>query len=90
MKKLITFIFIALSFVVITGCNEANEFAADATHSFNNLKDGVTDVKENMEGTVKTVQDGVDTVKETAKNVGNTVNQVNQATKSVSGIINNE
>lgn len=90
MKKTLALILTLLSFTFFTGCTEAEDLAADATNSFNNLKDGVTEVKENVEGTVETVQNGVDTVKATADNVTNTVNQVNEAAQGVSDLMNNE
>ena len=78
MKKLL--ILPILLLFIFTGCKEVDNLKGDAINSANNLKEGVMDVKDNIDNTVNTVKDTVDTVK-------GTVNTVKEASESVSNLL---
>ena len=83
MKKLTSIFLIALCIISLNACKEAQDLQKDATQSFDNLKDGVMETKENVENTVNQV-------KETADAVSDTVDKVKDVTDSVSNLTNNE
>lgn len=84
MKKLLTLIISGILLVTLSGCQEAEDLAADATNSYNNLAEGATNVKEDIEGTVDAVNNAVDTVKETADNTMKTIDNVKETAEGIS------
>lgn len=85
MKKLLTLITSGILLFSLTGCQEANELATDASNSYNNIADGVNNVKEDVEGTVDAVNNAVDTVKGTAEATMETIDNVKETADGISG-----
>ena len=90
MKKITGVFLIACSLVLLislTGCKEAEDLTNDAVNSYDNLKNGVTEAKENVENTVQGVQETVDNVKETVDGLSETAGQVKDAADGVSDML---
>lgn len=83
MKKILTLSVITLSLLVFSACEQTEKIKDDATQSYNNLKEGVTETKENIDRSVQSV-------KETTEKVTGTVDKVKEATNSVSDIVQND
>ncbi len=84
MKKLLTLIVSGILLFALTGCQEANNLATDATDSYNNVADGVNNVKNDIEGTVDAVNNAVDTVKGTADATMKTIDDVKNTADGIS------
>lgn len=84
MKKILSFFIAGILLVSLTGCKEAEDLAADASNSYNNLAEGVNNVKSDIEGTVEGVNNAVNTVKETADNTMKTIDDVKNTATGIS------
>lgn len=77
--------FVAL--ILLSGCQEAENAKNDALNSYDNLKDGVMETKENIDNTAEGVKETMDNVKGTVDNLSETAGQVKDAADSVSDIL---
>lgn len=84
MKKLLTLVISGILLVTLSGCQEAQELATDATNSYNNLAEGVNNVKTDVENTVEGVNNAVNTVKDTADATIETIDNVKDTAAGIS------
>lgn len=77
MKKTLVLFVATTSILIFAGCQQTEKLREDVTHSYDNLREGITETKETIDRTVQSAKDTADKVTDTAS-------KVKEATDSVS------